>query len=123
MQSASTGSHRWWAPTSMCSTPKKRFNFAWPTGTQAHHSGRRRPGAVVGADRDHPPFERSGGHGRAVRAAGARGPDGKLEWIGEMRAGGTFRGNLGGGQCVEMVTGASVPPRARAVVMIEHAKR
>ena len=77
----------------------------------------------VRADRDYPPFNRSTRDGFAVRAADASAPGARLECIGELRAGGTFDGALGPGQCIEIMTGASVPAGADAVVMIEHTKR
>src|SRR5882672_6223068 len=75
------------------------------------------------ADRDYPPFDRSTRDGFAVRAADAQNPGGRLECIGELRAGGSFDGPILAGQCVEIMTGASVPRGADAVVMIEHTKR
>jgi molybdopterin molybdotransferase len=77
----------------------------------------------VRADRDYPPFNRSTRDGFAVRAADASAPGARLECVGELRAGGTFDGVLGSGQCVEIMTGASVPAGADAVVMIEYTKR
>jgi molybdopterin molybdotransferase len=77
----------------------------------------------VFADRDYPPFDRSTRDGFAVRSADSSGPNAKLECIGEIRAGGAFEGNIGPGQCVEIMTGAAVPSGADAVVMIEHIKR
>src|SRR5260370_40354770 len=43
--------------------------------------------------------------------------------MGELRAGGNFEATVRPGQCVEIMTGASVPRGADAVVMIEHVKR
>src|ERR1700704_6963809 len=77
----------------------------------------------VRADRDYPPFNRSTRDGFAVRASDAAAPGARLECVGELRAGGSFDGTLGPGQCVEIMTGASVPPGADAVAMIEHTKR
>jgi molybdopterin molybdotransferase len=75
------------------------------------------------SDRDYPPFDRSARDGFAIRAADAFAPGARLECIGELRAGGTFGGVLGPGQCIEIMTGAAVPSDADAVVMIEHTKR
>src|SRR5580704_3333590 len=75
------------------------------------------------ADRDYPPFDRSTRDGFAVRAADAQSPGARLECIGELRAGGNFEATVQPGQCVEIMTGASVPRGADAVVMIEHVKR
>ena len=77
----------------------------------------------VRADRDYPPFNRSTRDGFAVRASDAAVPGARLECVGELRAGGSFDGTLGPGQCVEIMTGASVPAGADAVAMIEHTKR
>src|SRR5258708_22311846 len=75
------------------------------------------------ADRDYPPFDRSTRDGFAVRAVDAQNPGARLECIGELREGGNFDGQVLAGQCVEIMTGASVPPGADAVVMIEHTSR
>ena len=75
------------------------------------------------SDRDYPPFDRSTRDGFAVRAADAQSPGARLECIGELRAGGNFEATVQPGQCVEIMTGASVPRGADAVVMIEHVKR
>jgi len=79
--------------------------------------------AQVLADRDYPPFDRSTRDGFAVRAADAAVPGARLECIGELRAGGSFAGAVAAGECVEIMTGASVPQGADAVVMIEHTQR
>ena len=79
--------------------------------------------APVFADRDYPPFDRSTRDGFAVRAEDARKPGARLECIGELRAGGNFEATVLPGQCVEIMTGASIPGGADAVVMIEHTKR
>ena len=72
------------------------------------------------ADRDYPPFNRSTRDGFAVRAADLAAPGAALEIVGEIRAGASFAGTIGPGQCVEIMTGAAVPDGADAVVMIEH---
>lgn len=77
----------------------------------------------VFADRDYPPFHRSTRDGYAVRAADASAPGARLECIGEVRAGGSFDGAVGSGQCIEIMTGAGVPSGADAVVMIEQTRR
>jgi len=77
----------------------------------------------VFADRDYPPFNRSTRDGFAVRSADASSPGVTLECIGEIRAGASFEQTVGAGQCVEIMTGAAVPPGADAVVMIEYTKR
>jgi len=79
----------------------------------------------VFADRDHPPFPRSTRDGYAVRAADLRQVPVWLACAGEARAGAPYAGKLGDelGVCVEIMTGAPVPPGADAVVMIEHTRR
>ncbi len=74
--------------------------------------------ADVTADRDYPPAPRSIRDGYAVRAADL---PGSLTVIGEVRAGTSFAGEIRPGQCVEIMTGAPMPPGADAVVMVEHA--
>jgi molybdopterin molybdotransferase len=74
----------------------------------------------VSADRDYPPVARSIRDGFAVRAADL---PGTLDLIGEVRAGGEFAGEVGVGQCVEIMTGAAVPKGADAIVMVEYAVR
>jgi molybdopterin molybdotransferase len=74
------------------------------------------------ADRDYPPFDRATRDGYAVRAAestaGAR-----LPCIGEIKAGDALTQPLEKGTCVQIMTGAAVPPEADAVVMIEYTSR
>jgi molybdopterin molybdotransferase len=77
----------------------------------------------VRADRDYPPFNRSTRDGFAVRATDTASPGAHLECIGELRAGGSFEVTVVPGQCVEIMTGASIPAGADAVAMIEHTKR
>jgi molybdopterin molybdotransferase len=77
-------------------------------------------GEVATADRDYPAAARSIRDGFAVRAADL---PGTLQIIGEIRAGGVFDRAIGSGQCVEIMTGAPVPPGADAVVMVEHVIR
>ena len=74
----------------------------------------------IAADRDVPAVARSVRDGYAVRA---RDLPGELEVIGEVRAGECFKGIVGPGQAVEIMTGAPIPAGADAVVMIEHTVR
>ena len=74
----------------------------------------------IAADRDYPPFPRSARDGFAVRAVDL---PGDLSVIGEVRAGEVFRGSVGPGQTVEIMTGAPLPDGADAVVMVEHTER
>ena len=72
------------------------------------------------ADRDYPPFPRSARDGFAVRAADV---PGELTVIGEVRAGEVYRGSVGPGEAVEIMTGAPLPEGADAIVMVEHTER
>jgi len=76
--------------------------------------------ADILSDRDNPPLARSIRDGYAVRS---RDLPGELEVIGEVAAGAYFAGNVGAGQCVEIMTGAPVPPGVDAVVMVEYTSR
>jgi molybdopterin molybdotransferase len=79
------------------------------------------PGRILAssaqADRDYPALNRSVRDGFAVRSCDL---PGKLQIIGESRAGGTFAGTVCPGQAVEIMTGAPVPMGADCVVMVEH---
>jgi molybdopterin molybdotransferase len=74
------------------------------------------------ADRNYPPFNRATRDGYAVRAsestAGAT-----LRCIGEIKAGDALTQPLEKGTCIQIMTGAPVPPEADAVVMIEYTTR
>jgi len=76
----------------------------------------------VKTDREYPPFNRSTRDGYAVRiseiAAGAT-----LQCVAEIKAGDTVTQPLAPRTCVQIMTGAAVPPGADAVVMIEHTTR
>ncbi len=72
----------------------------------------------IRADRAYPPFHRSTRDGYAVRAADAS-QNATLRCIGEIKAGDTVCTPLDPGTCVQIMTGAAVPPGADAVVMIE----
>ena len=72
------------------------------------------------ADRDAPPFDRSTRDGFAVRSADLATIPVTLKLVGEIRAGGEFRCTVAARECVQIMTGAAVPPGADAVVMIEH---
>jgi molybdopterin molybdotransferase len=77
--------------------------------------------ADIRADRDYPPFNRSTRDGFAVRAAGVGPAAGKLEIIGEVRAGEAWTAPVAEQQCVRIMTGAPLPADTDAVVMLEHA--
>jgi molybdopterin molybdotransferase len=76
----------------------------------------------IRSDRDYPPFDRSTRDGYAVQAneatVGAR-----LRCIGEIKAGDAVTEPLASGTCIQIMTGAAVPPGADAVVMIEFTER
>ncbi len=72
------------------------------------------------ADRDYPPFPRATRDGFALRADDVQSLPGKLELLGEARAGSWYDGHVGPGQAVRIMTGAPVPEGADAVVMVEH---
>jgi molybdopterin molybdotransferase len=84
-------------------------------------------GADVRADRDQPPFDRSTRDGFAVRAADVAGASTErpavVRRVGEVAAGAAFSGRVEGGACVEIMTGAPLPPGTDAVVMVEHTER
>ena len=74
------------------------------------------------SDRDYPPFDRSVRDGYAVRAADThRGA--QLKCIGELKAGDTPSIPVSPATCTQIMTGASLPDGADAVVMIEHTTR
>ena len=75
---------------------------------------------AVHADRDHPAVALSVRDGFAVRAADT---PGRLRLAGESRAGVPFVGQVAPGEAVEIMTGASMPAGADAVVMVEYARR
>ena len=71
------------------------------------------------ADRDYPASNRSVRDGFALRS----GASAELSVVGEARAGASFEGEVSPGQAVEIMTGATVPAGADAVVMLEHVDR
>jgi molybdopterin molybdotransferase len=76
----------------------------------------------IRTDRAYPPFDRATRDGYAVRAMDApKGAD--LLCAGEIKAGDTVTTALKPWTCMQIMTGAAVPPQADAVVMIEHAQR
>jgi len=76
----------------------------------------------IKTDREYPPFDRSTRDGYAVRSIEAA-PGTELLCVGEIKAGDTVTKPLAVGTCVQIMTGAAVPPGADAVVMIEHTQR
>jgi molybdopterin molybdotransferase len=78
--------------------------------------------AIV-ADRDIPPFPRSTRDGYAVRATDLAQLPAQMQVIGEIKAGARtseLPSKIGRGETVSIMTGASVPPGADAVVMVEY---
>jgi molybdopterin molybdotransferase len=75
---------------------------------------------------DVPPFDRAAYDGFAVRASctfgAGEGSPKSLRLIGRLRAGERTRKKIGRGECMEITTGAPIPPGADAVVMVEHAR-
>jgi molybdopterin molybdotransferase len=74
------------------------------------------------ADRDFPPFARATRDGYAVRAADVAQVPAQLEVIGEIRAGEGRKLTVASGQSVSIMTGASLPAGADAVVMVEYTR-
>jgi molybdopterin molybdotransferase len=77
---------------------------------------------AICSDREYPPFNRSTRDGYAVRAREAM-PGSSLRCVGEIKAGDTVSQSLEPGTCIQIMTGAAVPPEADAVVMIEFTHR
>lgn len=80
--------------------------------------------AAVAADRDQPPFSRVTRDGFAVRAQDLASAM-PLRVIGQLRAGEPWlatRRALRAGEAIEIMTGASLPPGANSVLMVEHAE-
>ncbi len=76
----------------------------------------------VKTDREYPPFDRSTRDGYAVRSKEAA-SGAQLRCAGEIKAGDTVMQSLAAGTCLQIMTGAAVPPGADAVVMIEQTSR
>jgi len=76
----------------------------------------------VKTDREYPPFDRSTRDGYAVQAVEVA-PGKEMQCAGEIKAGDVITKTLSAGTCVQIMTGAAVPPGADAVVMIEHTQR
>jgi molybdopterin molybdotransferase len=74
------------------------------------------------ADRNYPPFNRATRDGYAVRASESTAAA-TLHCIGEIKAGDALTQSLKNGTCIQIMTGAPVPPEADAVVMIEYTSR
>src|SRR5918997_3679354 len=75
--------------------------------------------ADVIADTDLPPFDRAQMDGYAVRSADVRGAPARLRVVGEAAAGRGWRGSLGAGEAVGIMTGAPLPLGADSVQQVE----
>jgi len=71
------------------------------------------------ADRDQPPSDRSAMDGYAVRSADVQRVPVQLTLVGEIAAGSAERPMVTPGTCVRILTGASIPSGADAVVKVE----
>jgi molybdenum cofactor synthesis domain-containing protein len=71
------------------------------------------------ADTDLPPFDRALMDGYAVRAGDTRGAPVSLRLVGEAAAGKGWRGTLGAGEAVRIMTGAPLPAGADSVQQVE----
>ena len=73
----------------------------------------------VVADTDLPPFDRALMDGYAVRAADTVEAPARLKIVGEAAAGRGWRGTLGAGEAVRIMTGAPLPAGADGVQQVE----
>ena len=73
----------------------------------------------VSADTDLPPFDRAQMDGYAVRSDDVRQPPARLKIVGEAAAGQGWRGTLGPGEAVRIMTGAPLPAGADSVQQVE----
>lgn len=71
---------------------------------------------------DFPPFDRAVMDGYAVRVADFEKGKARLRNVGLVRAGAERLGPLEAGTCIQINTGAPVPPGADAVVMLENSR-
>lgn len=82
---------------------------------------------AITADQDVPAFDRAAMDGYAVIAADTTGASADapvaLRHIGRVFTGETTATGLRAGTCIEVATGAPLPPGADAVVMVEHTTR
>ncbi len=69
-----------------------------------------------------PPFNKSAMDGYALKAGDIRDVPVKLRCIGFLQAGQIFAGKISRGECVKIMTGASLPQGADSVVMVEETK-
>jgi molybdopterin molybdotransferase len=76
----------------------------------------------VRGDRPLPPFNRSAMDGYAVKCADFKNGIAKLTQAGVLEAGSIWKGRLGKGQCIKIMTGAPLPDGAEAVVKVEQSR-
>jgi molybdopterin molybdotransferase len=76
----------------------------------------------IRSDRAYPPFNRSTRDGYALRSTEAT-AGASLRCVGEIKAGDAADAAIAPGTCVQIMTGAALPPGADAVVMIEFTSR
>ncbi|MBL8849068.1 MAG: molybdopterin molybdotransferase MoeA [Planctomycetaceae bacterium] len=75
----------------------------------------------VVSDCDSPPFDKSLMDGFAIRCSDVRGPETLLQIVGELTAGRVSDRPLASGEALRIMTGATIPQGADAVVRIEDA--
>lgn len=124
-------------PSSTEATPARALSFEDARRLVERHAGQVSPGkpesldllAAAGrvlaeeirADRDFPPFDRATRDGYAVRAADVTALPTRLEVVGEIKAGDLPEClTMNRGQAVSIMTGATMPAGADAVVMVEY---
>jgi len=73
----------------------------------------------VVADSDLPPFDRAQMDGYALRSEDVRAVPARLRVVGEAAAGRGWRGRLGAGEAVRIMTGAPLPEGADSVQQVE----
>ncbi|MFN2598337.1 MAG: gephyrin-like molybdotransferase Glp [Pyrinomonadaceae bacterium] len=78
--------------------------------------------ADVVADTDLPPFDRALMDGYAVHAADTHDAPANLRVVGEAAAGRGWRGRVGAGEAVRIMTGAPLPTGADAVEQVEQTR-
>jgi molybdopterin molybdotransferase len=99
----------------------QNISFGEPEAVQLLQGLGRILAEEIAADRDFPPFARATRDGYAVRAADIKKVPARLDVIGELKAGDSpERYAVGCGQAIAIMTGAPLPSRAEAVVMVEH---
>lgn len=81
----------------------------------------------VYSDCDIPAFDYSAMDGYALRYKDTKGASQysprELKVIGELRAGGEFKGRLKDGEAVKIMTGAPIPEGADAIIMVENTEK